>query len=210
MNTRFITALALLTLIAGAALADGGPVRRTVVVRDGKVISDETIPFDAELLGGKRAYLGVSLTDISPELREHFGATKETGVLVESVADDSPADKAGLRVGDVIVAVDGKDMRYSGDVRRALRDKKEGDSVRVDVVRGRARQSVVASVIEKEGPRLLVPGDIEALQNKIGRAFDGSEWRARVERGASDCSELQGRIKELETRLKELEKKLQK
>ena len=206
MKKLIITIVA--TLFAFAALADT-PVRRTIIVKDGKVITDNIQGLDGELLGGRRAYLGVSLTDISPELREHFGATKESGVLIESVEDGSPADKAGLHVGDVIVAVDGKDAGGSGDIRRALRDKKEGDAVRIEIVRGRARQSLVASVIEKEGPRMLLPGDLEALTNKVGRAFDGSEWHARVER-LGDCSELQGRIKELENRLRELEKKLQK
>lgn len=208
MKKSFITAFAITLAFATVALADG-PVRRTIVVKDGKVITDETLPFDADLLVGKRAWLGVSLNDISPELRDYFGATKESGVLVESIADDSPAEKAGLRVGDVVISVDGKDVRSSGDVRRALREKKEGDSVRIEIVRGRAHQTLVASVVEKEGPRLMLPGDLEALTNKVGRAFDGSEWHARVER-LGDCSELQGRIKELETRLKELERKLQK
>jgi membrane-associated protease RseP (regulator of RpoE activity) len=209
MKNRFIALLAFITLFAAAAFADG-PVRRTIVVKDGKVITDNIQGMEGtELLGGKRAYLGVSLTDISPELREHFGATKENGVLVESVADGSPADKAGLKVGDVIVSVEGKDVRWSGDVRRALRDKKDGDPVRIEVVRGRAHQTIVASVVEKEAPRLLLPGDVEALTNKVGRAFDGSEWTARVER-IGDCAELQSRIKELESRLKELEKKLPK
>ena len=207
MKNRFIALLAFITLFAAAALADG-PVRRTIVVRDGKVITDNVLPFDGELLSGKRAYLGVSLTDISPELREYFGATKENGALVESVADDSPADKAGLKVGDVIVTVDGKEVRWSGDVRRALHDKKEGDTVRIEVVRGRGHQTMVASIVEKEGPRLLLP-DVEAFTNKVGHAFDGSEWTARVER-IGDCAELQNRIKDLETRLKDLEKKLQK
>lgn len=205
MKKLIITVLTM--LFAFAALADA-PVRRTIVVKDGKVITDNIEGLlDGELLGGKRAYLGVSLTDLSPELREHFGATKESGVLVESVAAGSPAEKAGLRVGDVIVSVDGKDVAWSGNIRRALRDRKEGDSVRIEIVRGRARQTLMATLIEKEGPRVLLPKDLEVLKEKIGRNFDGSEWHARVER-LGDCSELQSRIKELENRLKELEKKL--
>jgi predicted metalloprotease with PDZ domain len=207
MKNRFIALLAFIMLFAAAAFADG-PVRRTIVVKDGKIVTDNIEGLEgAELLGGKRAYLGVSLTDISPELREHFGASKDSGVLVESVEDGSPADKAGVRVGDVIVAVEGKDVGWSGDVRRALRDNKEGDSVRIEVVRGRARQTLVASVIEKEGPRMLLRGDLEALTNKVGRAVDGTEWHVQ---SIGDCSELRGRIKELETRLRDLEKKLQK
>jgi membrane-associated protease RseP (regulator of RpoE activity) len=205
MKNRLSIALALICLFAFAAFADG-PVRRTIIVKDGKVVTDNIEGPELDFLAGKRAFLGVSLNDISPELREHFGAAKENGVLVESVSDDSPAEKAGLRVGDVITAIDGKDVKWSGDVRRALRDKKEGDSVRIDYVRNHTRASAVASVIEKEGPRLMLPME---MGEKLGRAFDDSEWHAKVMR-LGDCDELQGRIKELETRLKELEKKLQK
>jgi membrane-associated protease RseP (regulator of RpoE activity) len=208
MKNRFIIALAIATLFATAVFADG-PVRRTIIVKDGKVLTDNLSGIEEEMLVGKRAYLGVSLNDISPELRDYFGAPKDNGVLVESVADDSPADKAGLKVADILISIDGKEVRSGGDVRRALRDKKENDSVRIEIVRGRAHQTLVASVVEKDGPRLFAPDDIAALAGKVGRAFDGSEWHATVER-MGDCSELQGRIKDLETRLKDLEKKLQK
>jgi membrane-associated protease RseP (regulator of RpoE activity) len=197
MKNRFIIALAIATLFATAVFADG-PVRRTIIVKDGKVLTDNLSGIEEEMLVGKRAYLGVSLNDISPELRDYFGAPKDNGVLVESVADDSPADKAGLKVADILISIDGKEVRSGGDVRRALRDKKENDSVRIEIVRGRAHQT-----------RLFAPDDIAALAGKVGRAFDGSEWHATVER-MGDCSELQGRIKDLETRLKDLEKKLQK
>jgi predicted metalloprotease with PDZ domain len=210
MKNRIILALGIATLFAAAAFAEGPGVRRTIIVKDGKVITDNVEGIDDELPGGKRAYLGVSLTDISPELREHFGATKENGVLVESVADGSPADKAGLQVGDVIIAVEGKDVHWSGDIRHAIREKKEGDSVRIEVVRGRARQSLVASVVEKEGMRMMLPGDVADIARKFGQSVDGSEWHGRIERVGGDCAELQTRIKDLETRLKELEKKLQK
>src|SRR5262249_2628786 len=130
---------------------------------------------------------------------------KDSGLLVSSVEDGSPADKAGIKVGDIIVGIDGKDVESSGDLRRGLRDKKEGDSVRVEVLRGRARQTLVTSVVEREPRRLFVPDVIEGL----GRDFGGPEWKARIET-LGDCATLQSRIKELESRLKDLEKKLQK
>ena len=198
--------IALTLLIAAAAFADA-PQRhtRTLVVRDGKVVHDasEGIPgAPFELLLGGRTYIGVSLAGLSPELREHFGAPKDAGVMVESVQDDSPADKAGIKVGDIVLSVDGKDVKSSGDLRAALREKKGGDSVRLEVLRGRSRQTIVASVKERETPRML---QLDELPGVIGTP----EWRARIER-LGDCNDLQSRIKELETRLKDLEKKLQK
>jgi membrane-associated protease RseP (regulator of RpoE activity) len=206
MKSRLFT-LALAVVVTASAFAEK-PIRRTVVIKDGKVITDGTQVLElGDVLGGKRAYLGVSMVDISSELREHLGASRDAGVLVESVADGSPAEKAGVKVGDIIVAVDGKDVKSSSDLRAALRDKKEGDSVRIEVQRGRSRTALVASLIEKEGPRFLVPGDFEDLSKRLG----SGEWRARVESfGGGDCEDLRTRIRDLESRLKDLEKKLQK
>ena len=201
MRKMIITGITL--LLAFSALADG-PIRRTVVIKDGKVITDgREITIGGDLLGGPRAYLGVGLTHLSPELREHFGAPKDSGVMVESVQKDSPAEKAGIRVGDIVVSVDGDVVESATDLRQALQDKKEGDSVRVEVLRGRARQTLVASVKERKTPRLL---ELDELPGLMG----SPEWRARIERLGGDCGDLQARIKDLESRLKDLEKRLQK
>lgn len=198
-----IILIAITLLISAAALAET-PQRRTFVIRDGKVLTDriEGVPFE-HFIGGPRTYIGVSLVGLSPELREHFGAPKDAGVMVESVQNDSPADKAGLAVGDIVLSVDGKDVKSTADLRMALREKKEGDSVRIEVLRGRSRQTFVTSVKERETPRAL---HLDELPGVIG----SPEWRARIERLGGDCGDLQSRIKELETRLKDLEKKLQK
>ncbi len=197
-------------LLASTAAFAEGPVRRTIVVRDGKVVSSsdgdmlEAFRLDSELFGGKRAHLGVSLVDLSSELRDHFGAPKDAGLLVGSVENNSPADKAGIKTGDIIVSLDGKDVESASELRRSLREKKDGDTVRIEVLRGRGRQTFVATVVEREGPRMIIPRELEGL-----RRFEGPEWKARIE-SLGDCATLQSRIKELETRLKDLEKKLQK
>lgn len=200
--------IALILFVAAAAFADS-PQRhtRTLVVKDGKVVSGDVNAMPFEFLLGGRTYIGVSLTGLTPELREHFGAPKDAGVMVESVQDDSPADKAGIKVGDIVLSVDGKDVKSSVDLRGALRDKKEGDSVRLEVLRGRTRQSIVATVKERETPRML---QLDELPGMMGGTPGSPEWRARIERFGGDCGDLQSRIKELENRLKDLEKKLQK
>jgi membrane-associated protease RseP (regulator of RpoE activity) len=206
MKIRLIAVL--LAFAAAFSIYADAPVRRTVIVRDGKVIRDDTdgvIRLDRDFLGGgKRAYLGVRLIDLTPDLREHYGAPKDAGILVGTIDDGSPAAKAGLRVGDIILSVDGKEVESPLDVRQALTGKKEGESVRVEILRKGNRQTLVAGVEEREGPRFFGPVEFGELAKELG-----PEWRARFETGG-DCASLQSRIKELETRLKDLEKKLQK
>lgn len=192
-----------LTLLLTTAIFGDEPVRRTVIIKDGKVITDgREVRFDDALFGGPRAYLGVSLTNLSSVLRERLGAPKDAGVLVESIEKDSPAEKAGVRVGDIILTIDGKDVDSARAVRQFLAGKKEGDSVRVEVLRDRSRQTLVAGVKNARGMPLMELGELPAI-------LGSPEWRARIQSLGGDCSELQTRIKDLETRLKDLERKLQ-
>jgi membrane-associated protease RseP (regulator of RpoE activity) len=212
MKIRLFSLLALFVATTAFAETDNATSRRTIVVRDGKVVTDtgavpgrDRVHF-LDVIGGKRAYLGVVLTDLTEELREHYGASKNAGVLVGSVADNSPAAKAGVRVGDLVLAVDGADIDSALDLRRALTNKKEGDSVRLELLRGRSRQTAVIAVTEREVPGVFNARDFEDLRGRL----DSPEWRARLETlRPANCVDLQARIKELETRLKDLEKKLQ-
>lgn len=211
MKIRTLITMITAAVISTTALAKDPP--RTIIVRDGKVIKDGKLVQDGKLLGfdgslfGPRAFLGVSLVDLTPELREHLGASKESGVLVSSVAEDSPAARAGVRVGDVIVGIDGTDVTSAGTIRRHLRDKKNGDAARLEILRGKQRQSLVATVAEREIQRFEF-SEIEGLPETLRDALGNPGWTARIER-LDDCSELQERIRGLESRLKELEKKLQ-
>jgi len=203
----FATAVALF-LAAGSILSAQGEEKRTIshtiIVRDGKVVEMDDAPFFA----GKRGYIGVRATALSPELREHFGVDRSAGILIASIEKGSPAEKAGIEVGDIITAVDGTPVDDPADLRRAVARKHRGDSVRLDVARGKSKQSLLATVDEHE----LIPGDFFDAEKLEGlRALaNAPEWKGRMMMLSPDCNELQGRIKDLENRLKELEKKLQK
>ncbi len=91
----------------------------------------------------KRGFLGVTIQDITPELAEAFGLKRKNGALINKILKDSPADKAGLLPGDIVISIDGKKIRNANDVRnrigllpigekiefKLLRDGKEFDSV---------------------------------------------------------------------------------
>jgi membrane-associated protease RseP (regulator of RpoE activity) len=190
-----------LFLIAATTLFAGEPERRVVVIRDGKVMVDEGMPT------GRRGYVGVSMTNLSPELREFFGAPKDSGILVASVADNGPADKAGVRVGDVITSVNGKPVTGSWDLYSAMSDKKAGDSIRFEIIRGKAKQTVVATAEERETPEMMRAFDLGALERDL-KPLHGAEWRYNVT--TPDIDALKARIRDLEIRLRELQKRIDK
>lgn len=89
----------------------------------------------------KRGQLGIGIQEITPDLHKAFSLKNgQRGVLVTEVQEGSPADKAGLKPGDVIVAINGQDTRDSGQLRSQISVHSIGDTVKLKLVRdGRAR-----------------------------------------------------------------------
>jgi serine protease Do len=79
--------------------------------------------------------LGIEYQEISGQLARYFKLPDESGVLVIEVVEDGPAAKAGLRAGDVILALDGKEIREGHDLRRAVDEAEAGRQVAVKVQR---------------------------------------------------------------------------
>jgi serine protease Do len=108
-----------------------------------------------------RGYLGVLIQKVTPEIADSLGMERGYGALVANVSKDGPAEKAGVKVGDVIVEFDGKEVKDSADLpiivarttvdkkvrMKVLRDKKE---VTLNVAVGELKdEEVVASAPEK-------------------------------------------------------------
>lgn len=114
------------------------------------------------------AYLGVSSQSLYPQLAEKLGLDTEFGGLVADVAPGSPADEAGLQGGDasvrfqfgsfstggdVILAVDGKDVVLPDDLARHVSDKQPGDVVELEILRDGERQNVELTLGERPTSR---------------------------------------------------------
>ena len=96
-------------------------------------------------------YLGIYLSDLTPEAARRFDTQTEYGVLVEQVESGGPADSAGLKRGDIITALDSADIRSSGDLLSALRRYQPGDSVEVTVLRDGKQLGVELRLGERKG-----------------------------------------------------------
>jgi serine protease Do len=93
-------------------------------------------------------YLGVYLSDLTQETARKFGSSVETGALVEKVEPGGPADQAGIRRGDIVIAA-GKDaVQSSGDLISALRNYQPGDTVELTILRDGQKEGFQVNLAE--------------------------------------------------------------
>ncbi|MBE0567748.1 MAG: PDZ domain-containing protein [Krumholzibacteria bacterium] len=112
--------------------------------------------FKLILAGRDRGWLGVHIDDLSPQLGEYFGAKDGTGALVTEVEADSPAAKAGLKAGDVIVKLGDAEITDTADLHEALAGTKPEEQVKVEFLRKGKKQG--ADVTLAEAPEGDLPG----------------------------------------------------
>lgn len=92
----------------------------------------------------QRGYLGVQIRDMDAALAESFGIEDgKRGALIEGVQDDSPAAKAGLERGDVILSVNGKPIQNTGELRVIIAQIKPGTKVKLNVLRKQKERDVM-------------------------------------------------------------------
>jgi serine protease Do len=94
--------------------------------------------------------LGIEAESLTPQLAEFFGV--KDGVLVRSVMRDTPAEKAGLKAGDVITKMDGEVVRSPGEISSKMKSR-AGKSVPITVVRNRGELALSVQLEEKPAPK---------------------------------------------------------
>jgi membrane-associated protease RseP (regulator of RpoE activity) len=87
-------------------------------------------------------YIGIKLQDLEGQLGEYFGAQDGKGVLITEVIEDSPAEKSKLKSGDVVVKIAGEKIKDAGDISKTLRDRKDGETVEVIVIRNGKEKTI--------------------------------------------------------------------
>lgn len=139
----------------------------------------------------ERGWLGVSIQQVNEELARGLGFDGESGALVASVVANSPAERAGLQPGDVIVGVNGEDVKQLKELTRRIADVKPNDVVELEIWRNGDHETLEVSVGESPAeaaragleepetkPRLgltLGPLTPEARQRfRVDNAIDGA------------------------------------
>lgn len=117
----------------------------------------------------KRGQLGIGIQDITPDLRKAFDMENgQGGVLVTNVMENSSAEDAGLKSGDVIIAVDGKETTSTGQLRSRIGTRKIGDKVTVTLIRDGDEKRVKVKVGK--------PSTLASLNDKLHDLLDGVQF----------------------------------
>ena len=94
----------------------------------------------------KKGWLGVEVQDVTQRLKEKKHLTVDAGAYVSDVVDDSPAEEAGIKEGDVIVKLDDKIIDDSNDLTRSVQRIKPKTGVKVEIVRGSDKKTLSAKI----------------------------------------------------------------
>jgi len=119
-----------------------------------------------------RGYLGLFPQDVTPALAKQFGLSQPTGALVAEVEADTPASRAGLKRGDVILAVNGQDVTSANELRLRISQTPPGTNVKLQISRDGKTQDVNVALgelpekAEKTGPAEGENGGLEGVETQ--------------------------------------------
>ena len=163
-------------------------------------------------LGSGGGRIGVAIQDLNDQLGEYFGVQDGKGVLITEVFEDSPAQDAGMKAGDVIISADKESITETGDLQEYVSDMEEGDTVTIGYLRKGVKGQASVEVTEKSYELgAFVAPDINVKIPKLPKLNALDEYYSgrdlRTYREARD--EYREQMQELREQMKEMEKELQ-
>ncbi|MBN8440437.1 MAG: DegQ family serine endoprotease [Thauera sp.] len=135
----------------------------------------------------QRGRIGVAIQEVTRDLADGFGLPRAAGALVSAVEPDSPAARAGVEQGDVIVRFDGRNVENSNDLPRIVAGVRPGAKVGVQVYRSGTSRDLTITVGEWQdgtsGRQRSTPPRSQAAPNRLGLALAPPTPVQRRERG---------------------------
>ena len=123
---------------------------------EARVIPDiPPMEWSGDFLIGGRPRLGVEAEDLEGQLGKFFGAPDGEGVLIQSVNSGSPAEKAGIKAGDVITSVNGERIRTVGELRSKLAAAKDSKNIKLSVLRNKTAMAISVELPEPTTPKTM-------------------------------------------------------
>jgi len=119
----------------------------------------------------KRGRIGVTIQDVNQALADSFGLDRPQGALVSSIEADGPAEEAGLKAGDVILAVNGRPVESSGDLPPMIAEIEPGTQATLTLWRDKARKELPITVAELQDEKVASATDPASAEGgKLGLA----------------------------------------
>ncbi|HAM52537.1 MAG TPA: peptidase [Nitrospiraceae bacterium] len=110
-----------------------------------------------------RGWMGLSVQPVTPDLAKQFKITEETGALVNDVTENGPAEKGGIRRGDVIVAFNGKEIDEPSNLRSIIANTPPGKVVTVKILRAGRPHAMNITIAELPADRKQLSGELDNL-----------------------------------------------
>ncbi|MEM7011817.1 MAG: PDZ domain-containing protein [Verrucomicrobiota bacterium] len=202
--------------------------KKTVIVENGveKVITEVTDengntirteggdPKAADPAGKGEPWLGVSVSEVSKTLRSQLGLANIEGVSIDSVASNSPADKAGIKEGDLLLALANRSISTSAELEAKLRELKVGDTVSVNMMREGKRGTLQVTL--EENPNSPPPGappaglldgfGIDLGKGQINISVDGDDAFDAILNDENVPDSFKDTIRDMQRKVRDFEK----
>lgn len=156
-------------------------------------------------------FIGVYLEQLNPELSKYFGVQDGRGLLISRITPGSPAEKAGLKVGDVIVSADGKRVETLEALTDLIQDRKKGDKITLEIIRDKKKMKVEVEVAEEERrtwPRFEKFSE-EMMEAKKDYWKEMKTWQEELKKKSEEhMKKLQEEMKKIQPMIENYNKKL--
>lgn len=136
-------------------------------------------------------YLGIGMSPLTDQLGKFFGADNSDGVLITEVVKDGPAEKAGLKAGDVILEVNGEKIKGTGNLSAVIQKMAKGDKADIKLMRDRKVKSLPVELDEKEAQFFgsnMIPDIFNLQPGQIPPHADAYRWRSGQPQSPDDDS----------------------
>ncbi len=114
-----------------------------------------------------RGRIGVGIQSVTQDLAEAFGMKTPRGAVITQLEKDQPGEKAGLKVGDIVIAMDGKEIKSANDLPVRVSATKPGTKIDLTVLRDGKEKTVTVTVAETPSDE-VTPIDNKQAQGKLG------------------------------------------
>lgn len=139
-----------------------------------------------------RPYIGITMQPVTDELMNHYGLKSRDGAVVIQLIEDAPAAKAGLKPMDIIVKIDGNQMRSTNDVQKYVLNQNMGTELKAEVLREGKPKTITIKLEEMPESYGLAKADIPMARRRSSTKNDFDKLGLRVREVTPEIAKRMG------------------